>query len=177
MRLAALFLVVAVCGTSIAAPAPFLESSVPEAVLETGSKERTEALLRWLKAADLAQALLPGQSALPASFASKLKAIPKDGSRVILRFQGSARPVERALFEKLVGKVSTTTPRPALADTRTAEARVKMRAVIWRGGALRAGRGGVVLGDGVEWQQALQQMQDQDIRSNPPRLVSGPARR
>jgi hypothetical protein len=163
MRLAAVGLVMAVCGTLNAAPAPFLESRPAEAVLETGSKERTEALLRWLKAADLAQALLPGQSALPASFTAKLKAIPGDGFRVVLRFQGSARPGERALFEKLVGKVSTTTTRPALAETRTAEAQLKMRAIIWRGGP-------PVL-------QPYKQMQDQDIRANPPRLVSGPDRR
>src|SRR5262249_19541939 len=151
MRLAALVLVLAVCGTLNAAPAPFLESSVPEVVLETGSKERTDALLRWLKAPDLARAVLPGQPAPPPSFAPKLKATPKGGFRVVLKLQGGARPAERALFEKIVGKVSTTKPRPVTVEGRVAEIQLKQAAVMWRvraGGGGRGGRGGIVLTEG-----------------------------
>src|SRR5215813_8487987 len=99
MRLMALALVAVLCGTSLAAPAPFLESTPLEAALETGSKERADALLRWLKSPDLAQAVLPGQAALPALFASKLKATPTDGFRVVVKLQGASAG-ERTLFNK-----------------------------------------------------------------------------
>jgi hypothetical protein len=181
MRLAALLLMAALCGTLSAAPAPFLESRPAEAVLETGSKERTEALLRWLKAADLAQALLPGQSALPASFTAKLKATRTTGFRVVLKFQGSARAEERALFKKLIAKVTRAEVRGdarALVEDRLSRQRhrqqilLRQLALVRGGGRIRALRD-----RDMELERAFQDLQDQDIRIHPPRLVTGPARR
>src|SRR5262249_41495156 len=163
MRLAALVLVMALCGTAFAAPAPFLDSSVSEAVLETGSKERTDALLRWLKAPDLAQSVLPGQSALPTPFVAKLQALPQDGLRqVVLKLQGGARPEERALFQKLVGRVTTAVRDPRQSLAVTAEAQLK-RQVIFNRIAVRRGmaRGGVRLGDELESKAFVQQLHDQ----------------
>jgi hypothetical protein len=165
------------CGTSLAAPAPFLESASPEAVLETGSKERTDALLRWLKATDLAQAVLPGQSALPAPFASRLKVIQKDGFRVVVKLQGGARADERALFNKVIGKV---TARPTVANAEMAarmRAEQMERAMVMRKLVLIRGRGGRIAADGAYLERYKRQIEDQEIRANPPRLVSGTARR
>lgn len=177
MRLAAMALLTALCGSGLAAPAPFLESAVPEAVLETGSKERAEALLRWLRATDLAQAVLPGQSALPGTFVGKLKATQKGDFRVVLKLQGGARAEERVLFERLVGKV---TARP---DTRNAELVASLEAgrahreAVVRKLAMVRGMRGRFRGDEKYLERYLQQIQDQEIRANPPRLVVGPSRR
>jgi hypothetical protein len=176
MRLAALSLVAILCGISLAAPAPFLESRSPEAVLETGSKQRTEALLRWLKAADLAQAVLPGQSALPAPFASRLKATQKDGFRVVIKLQGGARTEDRALFNKLIGKV---TARPTVANAEMAarmRAEQMERAMIVQKLVVIRGRGGRIAADGAYLERLKQQIADQEIRANPPKLVVGPSR-
>jgi hypothetical protein len=183
MRLAALFLVMAVCGTSIAAPAPFLESSVPDAMLETGSKARTDALLRWLKASDLAQAV-HGQPVLPASFAGKLKAIPKDGFRVVLRLQGGARTEDRALFKKLVARVSRAEAKRDVGIAGSGRIAAEQQLLVRKLALIRGGgRGGLVRGGGLAGSEVLaleqyvQHAQDSDIRANPPRLVKGPSRR
>lgn len=179
MRLTATALVAVLCSTTLAAPAPFLESTVPEAVLETGSKERTEAFLRWLKAADLAQAILPGQVALPAGFSGKLKAVPQAGFRVVLKLQGGARAEERALFEKLVGKVTARAGGGVMADRRTAEVQLEQQMLVRKMLIVRraGGRAGRFGGGEMALGRYLKQIQDQEIRANPPRLVAGPARR
>jgi len=168
------FLCAALAATvATAAPAPFVESSVAEATLETGNQLRTEAFLRWLTAADLAAQLTPGKAALPASFASKLKTSVQ-GGRVTLRIEGSARPDERALFKALLAKVSA---HPAAAgDARhvamqqemNAEGVMINRKMILLGG----GRGRRWGGEMIDMEQYQRQMFDQEIRGNPPRLVT-----
>jgi hypothetical protein len=161
--------IVIVAGMASAAPMPFIESKVPEAVLDTGNQQRAEALQRWLTAPDLAQQLLPGRAALPADFASRLKAdIQAGGTRVTLRLQGSARPDERALFKALVARVT----RPGASDPNAELLRAKMmeeQMIVNR--KMIIIRGGGMMPEGVDMQELQKQMADQEIRANPPKLV------
>ncbi len=175
MRLLATFGVLCLTGLASAAPVPFIESAVPEAVLETSNQQRSEALLRWLKAADLAQQLVPSRSALPSEFTSRLKAeIQPGGGRVVLRLQGAARPDDRALFKALVGKVTRTgavDPRLAMMQAQLVEEQVMInrKMLILRGGAMG---GRVWRGDDFDMEQYQRQLADQEIRANPPKLVT-----
>jgi hypothetical protein len=173
MRLSAAFGVLFLAGLAQTAPAPFIESAVPEAVLETGSLQRALSLERWIKAADLAQQLTPGKSALPADFLSRLKVhFQTESGRAVLRLRGSASPADRALFKALVARVSRTgTPGPdAVIRTQLEEQILLQRKVALLGGGMRgrAWRGGF---DELDMMIYQQEVEDAEIRANPPKLV------
>lgn len=170
MRIGAILFLGLAANLASAAPTPFVERAVREAVLETGNNERTQALLRWIKATDLAATVAPGKGALPPSFLAKLKMdVKPGGGQVVLRLDGAGTPDERAMFKKLLATVT----RPAAGHKHDlaiqageAEIMVMRRKVIMMGG-----RGGRFRGDDIEFERYRQQQIDAEIRANPPRLV------
>lgn len=176
MQRVALALVAMLCGTSVAAPVPFVERKAPEAVLETGNKQRADAVVRWAKSPDLAQMVEPDAGKLPESFLKKLK-FKTTRNQVVLRLEGSSRPEERALFEKLVKALTKPVNQPPQSgpmDEVEAVQQIKIQQI---NGRVRFGgrRGGREMDPAM--QKLQEQMADREIRSNPPRLIAGPTLR
>jgi len=145
MRAFVVMLVVA--GLAVAAPRPFVESRVPEVVLETGNGHRAEALKRRLATAEVS---------------CKVACEVRDGGRyVVVRLAGARTAEARMAFAKAI---DTMTRRAEAVLTLSSVQEDQLGRAAWAG-RLRY-RSYISLGE-------MQMMQDQDIRINPPAVVKG----
>jgi len=141
---------------AVAAPMPFVESRAPEAILETGTAQRAEALKRRLASAEIACKGITAE-------------VREGGKYVVMRLAGEITPERRKKFGLAVASV-----------TRKPDGGEEQMLILRRGRLLIKNVGFVLdqdLGSPEFPEQDMIGTHDLDIRLSPPALVKPAARR